>query len=140
MGIKHAFTNPKADGPDTTVVRPSDWNADHVGGPDFSIGALLEGAPPANGFRMLWRAPFACTVTAIRSHFDAGTSITVNARKNQASDFLSADDVNSTPNAWDVATANQNQSIAAGDDIEVELVATSGAVTKANIQVDLTRP
>jgi hypothetical protein len=30
MGITHAFTNPKSDGADTTVVRPSDWNAEHV--------------------------------------------------------------------------------------------------------------
>lgn len=30
MRITHAFTNPKADGADTTIVRPSDWNADHV--------------------------------------------------------------------------------------------------------------
>jgi hypothetical protein len=33
MGITHAFTNPKEDGGDTTIVRPSDWNADHVGVP-----------------------------------------------------------------------------------------------------------
>jgi hypothetical protein len=26
----HAFTNPKADGADATIVRPSDWNAEHV--------------------------------------------------------------------------------------------------------------
>lgn len=30
MPIKHAFTNPKSDGADATIVRPSDWNADHV--------------------------------------------------------------------------------------------------------------
>lgn len=30
MPIKHAFTNPKADGADATVTRPSDWNADHT--------------------------------------------------------------------------------------------------------------
>lgn len=30
MPITHAFTNPKSDGGDTTVTRPSDWNADHV--------------------------------------------------------------------------------------------------------------
>lgn len=29
-GLKHAFVNPKADGADATVQRPSDWNADHV--------------------------------------------------------------------------------------------------------------
>ena len=31
MAIKHAFTSEKSDGSDSTVVRPSDWNADHVG-------------------------------------------------------------------------------------------------------------
>jgi hypothetical protein len=29
MTIKHAFTSPKADGSDATLVRPSNWNADH---------------------------------------------------------------------------------------------------------------
>jgi hypothetical protein len=28
--ITHAFTNPQADGADTTVTRPSDWNASHT--------------------------------------------------------------------------------------------------------------
>lgn len=181
MPVSHPFTSPKSDGADATLVRPSDWNADHdvtgyrsdtadhthastgaqagqldhgaaltgltdddhtqyvLKSTPFSVGALLEGAPPSNGFRMVWRAPFACTVTAVRSHFDAGTNCVVNARKNQASDFMSADFTNSTANAWGAGTVNQNQSVAAGDDIEVELVSTSGAVTKVNIQVDLTR-
>jgi hypothetical protein len=30
MAIKHPFTNPKADGVDATIVRPSNWNADHT--------------------------------------------------------------------------------------------------------------
>ena len=29
MGVKHKFTSLKADDADTTLVRPSDWNADH---------------------------------------------------------------------------------------------------------------
>jgi hypothetical protein len=29
MAIKHKFTSPKADSGDTTIVRPSNWNADH---------------------------------------------------------------------------------------------------------------
>lgn len=29
MAIKHAFTSPKDDGEDPTLIRPSDWNADH---------------------------------------------------------------------------------------------------------------
>lgn len=31
MSIKHAFISTKDDGADTTLVRPSDWNADHTG-------------------------------------------------------------------------------------------------------------
>jgi hypothetical protein len=30
VSLKHSFTNPKADGPDATIVRPSDWNAEHA--------------------------------------------------------------------------------------------------------------
>lgn len=30
MTVTHSFTSTKSDGGDTTVVRPSDWNADHV--------------------------------------------------------------------------------------------------------------
>jgi hypothetical protein len=30
MAITHAFTSPKADGADTTLVRPSNWNAEHL--------------------------------------------------------------------------------------------------------------
>ena len=29
--IVHPFVNPKADGPDATIVRPSNWNDQHVG-------------------------------------------------------------------------------------------------------------
>jgi hypothetical protein len=29
LSFKHAFTNPKADGGDATITRPSDWNAEH---------------------------------------------------------------------------------------------------------------
>ena len=47
MAIKHAFTSPKADGADTTLVRPANWNADHIGRgsmanmPDGASGLVL---------------------------------------------------------------------------------------------------
>ena len=47
MAIKHAFTSSKADGADTTLVRPANWNADHVGRgsmanmPDGTSGLVL---------------------------------------------------------------------------------------------------
>lgn len=28
--VRHTFVNPHADGPDATIVRPSNWNADHL--------------------------------------------------------------------------------------------------------------
>src|SRR3990167_3314272 len=31
MALTHAFVSAKADGADATLVRPSDWNADHTG-------------------------------------------------------------------------------------------------------------
>ena len=30
MPVKHAFSSAKTDGADTTLVRPSDWNAAHT--------------------------------------------------------------------------------------------------------------
>ena len=29
--VRHAFVSAKSDDPDTTLVRPSNWNADHEG-------------------------------------------------------------------------------------------------------------
>ena len=46
MQVKHAFTSAKADGPDSTRLRPSNWNADHdvlaTNGPSV-IGRLAAG-------------------------------------------------------------------------------------------------
>jgi hypothetical protein len=105
----------------------------------FSVGGLLVGAPPTNGVYMVWRAPVACTVTNVRAHITAGTNAVINAQVNQTSDFLSSDLTDSTTNAWVDGGTVQNTSISAGDDIGIELVSTSGAVVKVNIQVDLTR-
>jgi hypothetical protein len=35
---KHAFASAKSDGADPTLVRPSDWNAEHVSA--YAIGTL----------------------------------------------------------------------------------------------------
>lgn len=61
-GIVHPFTNPKADGGDATVTRPSDWNAQHsatylspsglTGAVQASryVGATTSGAPVTGTF------------------------------------------------------------------------------------------
>jgi hypothetical protein len=47
MPIKHAFVNPQSDGPDTTIARPSDWNADHTGLAPGTIVAVFDGGSAA---------------------------------------------------------------------------------------------
>lgn len=48
--IKHAFESTKADGPDSTFVKPSDWNAEHVleatGDAGFVLGRDTSGDGP----------------------------------------------------------------------------------------------
>ena len=129
------------EGTSTDVARADHGHGIATDDNKFTVGCLLDGAgaAPAVGFRMLWRAPFACTVTNIRGHVDAGTTTQINARRNQTSDFLAVDYTITAANAWQDAGAVQNTAIAAGDDIEAELVA-AGTATKVNIQIDLTRP
>ena len=42
--VKHAFVSPKIDGPDPTIVRPSNWNEDHVlsGTGWFTAGMVID--------------------------------------------------------------------------------------------------
>jgi microcystin-dependent protein len=60
--VKHPFTSAKADGLDTTLVQPSNWNANHtittaganvVLGNNGSAGAVTEIAATAQGFAIL---------------------------------------------------------------------------------------
>lgn len=47
MPVTHAFVNPKADGADATIVRPSNWNAVHLDTTRFNVtdyGALGDGS------------------------------------------------------------------------------------------------
>jgi hypothetical protein len=56
MAIKHAFTSAKADGGDSTLVKPSDWNASHVLDAETANKVLAspsEGASAAPTFRTL---------------------------------------------------------------------------------------
>lgn len=49
ISLKHAFNNPKSDGGDASVVRPSNWNAEHVLTLDAGnvLGRVSSGNGPA---------------------------------------------------------------------------------------------
>ncbi len=89
---------------------------------------------------MVWRAPFACTVTNVRGHRKGGTGATINARRNQASDHLAADLSLVTTDVWTDGGAVSNTAYAAGDDLEIALRSIAGSPTEIAIQVDFTRP
>lgn len=55
MPIKHAFDSAKGDPGDTTLVRPSDWNADHES-PPFVIPLVHQANSPLG-----WAVPAALT-------------------------------------------------------------------------------
>lgn len=105
----------------------------------FSVPVTLL-SPTTGTTVMAWRAPFACTVTNVRAHFKGGTSVVINARRNQASNHLASNFTQSTADAWGDGGTVQNTAYAAGDDLEVMFVTVNGAVTEATIQVDFTRP
>jgi uncharacterized protein YkvS len=112
--------------------------AAHHSGVAFSVGTTILN-PASSTTVMVWRAPFACTVTNVRAHFKGGTSVIYNARLNQTSNHLSSNATQSTANAWGDGGSVQNTAYAAGDDLELMFVTITGAVTEATIQVDFTR-
>jgi hypothetical protein len=52
--IKHAFTSAKADGADATIVRPSDWNANHSIDTYVDFPAIAQPANPAAATMRMW--------------------------------------------------------------------------------------
>lgn len=50
MGVVHKFVNPKSDGPDPTVVRPSNWNDNHAVTEDVSVIAINTTAVAGNTY------------------------------------------------------------------------------------------
>jgi hypothetical protein len=104
----------------------------------FSITACIADPAGARIF-MVWRAPYACTVTNVRGHRKGGTGATVNARKNQASDHLASDLSLTSADTWLDGGSVQNTSYAVGDDMEVEVASIAGAVTELVVQIDFVR-
>ena len=89
---------------------------------------------------IVWRAPFACTVTAVKGYRVGGTGATINARRNGTSNHLASDLSLSSADTWTDGGSVQNTAYAAGDKLEIMVVSTTGTVTQLGIQVDYTRP
>lgn len=112
----------------------------------FSISFVMSnnGSAIPTGIFPVWVAAFPCTVTAVKAYVDTGTTTVVNAGTGtppEASDedFCSADITIDPADAVESGTVNQNQAVAAGEIISVE-VKTAGTATQLLVQIDLTRP
>lgn len=107
----------------------------------FTVGGVFKN-PSGTDDIVVWRAPFACTVTNVRGYSDAGTTTSINAFKGSLAsptNFLASNNTIGTADTWDDGGAVQNSSVAAGDALGVRLTAV-GTATEVTVQIDLTRP
>lgn len=86
---------------------------------------------------LMWAAPFACNVVAVKAKRTGGTGATINARKNGSSNHLSSN-LSLTGTTLTDGGAVQNAAYAAGDELEGMLVSVTGTVTDIVIQVQYT--
>lgn len=89
---------------------------------------------------IVWRAPFACTVTAVKGYRVGGSGATVNARRNGTDNHLASAVSLSSADTWTDGGSVQNTAYAAGDKMEIMVVSATGSPTQVAVQVDLTRP
>lgn len=107
----------------------------------FSRGAtLLNSSGVATVNLIVWRAPFACTVTAVKGYRVGGTGATINARRNGTDNHLASALSLSSADTWMDGGAVQNTAYAAGDKMEIMVVSVTGTPSQIAVQVDLTRP
>jgi hypothetical protein len=103
----------------------------------FSVSVVL--LAPSGGEQIaVWRAPFACTVLAVRGRRTGGTDAQVNARRNALSLLASALVLNQA-DQWISSTTIQNGSFAAGDELVIVVPSVAGGPSQVAVQVDLQR-
>lgn len=100
-------------------------------------GALV--APTVTVTPVIWRAPYACTVTNVRGFRDGGTGAVVNAL-NQGAALLAVNLSLVAVDVWNDGGAVQNAAVAVGNYIQLNFVSFTGNPNYVSIQVDLTRP
>ena len=101
-------------------------------------GTLLTPQSPINV--VIWRAPFACTVTALKGFAVGATGTTVNARRGGVSTHLAVDLTLGSLNAWLDGGTVQNTAYAPGDELEIMLTGIGGNPSQIAVQVEYTRP
>jgi hypothetical protein len=124
------------DGDTWILPRSNDSKVVTVGGLVSGNGSVIN-----TGIYPIWRAPYKCTVRGVRAQVDTGTTTVVNAGKGfvaGTTPFCSSNITIDPADAWEEGTVNQNQDLAEGNTLYVEVV-TAGSAAICTVQVDLIR-
>jgi hypothetical protein len=82
-----------------------------------------------------WQAPYACKVVQVRGYRVGGTSCSINARLNGASNHLSSALSLTSADTWMDGGAVSNATYAALDKLEIMITAVVGSPTQIGVQV-----
>ena len=89
---------------------------------------------------IIWRAPFAATITNVWGYRVTGSGAIINARINGVGTIANGSHISLTSaDTWISASSLITSSIAAGDKLEIMLVSSSAYPTQIAVQIDFTR-
>ena len=100
----------------------------------FSRGATILNPTPISV--IIWRAPFACIVKAVKGYRAGGTGATINARRNGADTHLVVALSLADAAIWMDGGAVQNTAYVIGDKLEIMVVSAAGEPTQIAVQID----
>jgi len=103
----------------------------------FQKGATV--LTPSAGKSIIWRAPYACTVTAVKAIQDVGTGSVLTAYDG-GTDLLNTDITIAVAGTWQDGGTLALTAVAAGDSIAIDIVSLAGTPNYVAIQVEFTRP
>jgi hypothetical protein len=103
----------------------------------FSKGGVI--LAPAAQTIVIWRAPFACTITAVKGYQDVGTGSVITAYDG-STDLLKTDIKIASAGTWQDGGALAKTSVSAGDSIAIKIVSVAGSPNYISIQVEFTQP
>ena len=96
-------------------------------------------SPGVTGNLVVWRAPFACTVTRLWGFIDGSTGSTINALHNFSNMFNTL--TLGTADTWiDGGAPTSGASFAVGDNLGFQVLSVSGSPNFISFQVNFTRP
>ncbi|MEU6614499.1 hypothetical protein [Streptomyces parvus] len=107
----------------------------YPGTPTTTQGLVIP-APAGPVSYAIWRAPHACTVTAVRGYREGGSGATINAVAGGA-DLLAVNLSLATAGTWLSGPGVQNAALEAGDTVAVAVRSVAGSPTAVTILIDI---